>query len=109
MRCDELADLLAGLDGAPLDRRAADHVARCLRCQADAAQYRRIRRGLAQLAATTFDPGPLVLGAIFARLDADPLRTGWTTRRLAYLGGIAAATAGAAGALMLSTRARRRG
>lgn len=50
-RCDLVAALLPSMDSAPwpADRFAAHHVARCLRCQAEAARYRGLLRRLHQL------------------------------------------------------------
>src|SRR5690606_26911416 len=87
---------------------AEAHVGRCLRCQAELAGYRRLVRGLGRLSVTTIDPGPVVLGAILANLDSAGHGGGWSGRRIAYLGGLAAATAGAAaGAIVFGARSRR--
>lgn len=50
-RCDLFSALLPSMDSAPwpADRFAAHHVARCLRCQAEAARYRGLLRRLHQL------------------------------------------------------------
>ena len=51
MRCDQVADRLpAAAEGlAALDPAARRHVERCLRCQADAVQYRRVLRAMRAL------------------------------------------------------------
>ncbi len=114
MRCDEVAELLPGVgDGAVLhDRAARKHVERCLRCQAELVQYRKLLRALHSLRTEVLEPAPGVLPGILASLEAagerHALRSMLSGRRLAYAGGIAAATAaGAAGALLYATRGRR--
>ena len=114
MRCDELADVLPGVaDGTQIaDRAARRHVERCLRCQAELVQYRKLLRALHSLRTEVLEPAPGVLSDILASLEAagerHALRSMLTGRRLAYAGGIAAATAaGAAGALLYATRTRR--
>jgi len=112
--CDELAEDLAGLvDGSVrLDRSARRHVEQCLRCQAEVAQYRKLLRALRHLRHEWLTPAPGLLPEILLSLEEagerHAVRSLLTGRRVAYLGGIAAATAaGAAGALALSTRSRR--
>ncbi len=112
--CDELATELAGLaDGtAHLDRVQRRHVEQCLRCQAEVAQYRKLLRALHSLRTDVLVPTPGLLPDILAHLEEagerHAVRSLLTGRRVAYLGGIAAATAaGAAGALVLATRSRR--
>jgi hypothetical protein len=115
VQCDDVADLLAGVDdGSPtlLDRGARRHVETCLRCQADLVQYRKLLRALHHLRTEVLEPAPGLLPEILATLEAagerHALRSMLTGRRLAYAGGIAAAaTAGAAGALLLATRGKR--
>jgi len=114
MRCDEVAELLAGVaDGTPLaDRTARRHVERCLRCQAELVQYRRLLRALHTLRTDVLEPAPGLLPGILATLEEagerHALRSMLTGRRLAYAGGLAAATAaGAAGALLYATKSRR--
>ena len=116
MRCDDVGAQLASVvdGGTTLDRRAAKHAAGCLRCQAELAHYRRLRRTLRQLA---FEAVPVPAGlseAVIAHLDdlaglgsASPAHAAWT-RRAAYAGALAATAAGAAGALAL-VASRRRG
>jgi hypothetical protein len=114
VQCDDVADLLAGFaDGSPLlERGARRHVEACLRCQADLVQYRKLLRALHHLRTEVLEPAPGLLPEILATLEAagerHALRSMLTGRRLAYAGGIAAATAaGAAGALLLATRGKR--
>jgi hypothetical protein len=112
--CDEIAESLAGFaDGsAVLDRPARRHVERCLRCQAELVQYRKLLRALHALRTEVLEPAPGLLTDILATLEhageRQALRSMISGRRAAYLGGIAAATAaGAAGAILLAARSRR--
>ncbi|MGE0877013.1 MAG: hypothetical protein AB7L13_03265 [Acidimicrobiia bacterium] len=110
MRCSEVVDDLIDVAGGGTYSTlgAEEHVGRCLRCQAELAGYRRLLRSLGRLSTATIDPGPVVLGAILANLDHSGHAGGWSGRRIAYLGGLAAATAGAAaGAIVIGTRSRR--
>lgn len=114
MRCEDVSDLLpAFADGSAVaDRAARRHVGRCLRCQAELVQYRRLLRALHSLRTDVLEPAPGVLPGILASIEAAgerrAVRSLLTGRRIAYVGSIAAATAaGAAGALLYATRARR--
>lgn len=114
--CDAVAaHLPAVVDGderapAPVVR----HVERCLRCQAELAQYRKLLRLLHQLRTEVLEPAPGLLADLLAAIEAAgerrAIRSLLHGRRIAYIGGIAAATAaaGAAGVLVAVSRARRR-
>lgn len=113
--CESVAAVLPavvdGLMTAPGDVRR--HVEACLRCQAELAQYRRVLRALHQLRTEVLEPAPGLLADILVTLEAAGERRAMrhllNGRRAAYLGGIAAtAAAGAAGAIVLATRARHR-
>jgi len=113
--CDYVAEALPGIvdgfDVADLDLQR--HVAACLRCQAELVQYRKVLRALHQLRTEVLEPAPGLLPDILASLEAAGERRAMhhllTGRRVAYVGGIAAATAaGAAGAIVLASRARSR-
>jgi len=117
MRCEDVADLLSdAADGsATLDRATRRHVDRCLRCQAELVQYRKLLRTLRALRTEVFDPAPGVLADVLASLEEAgerrAVRSLLTGRRAAYVGGIAAAaaaTAAAGGALVIASRSRRR-
>ncbi|MEJ7844430.1 MAG: hypothetical protein WKF93_02200 [Acidimicrobiales bacterium] len=129
MRCEDVAELLpaaadgivpGGLRGLARspgvgleDRSARRHVEHCVRCQAELVQYRRLLRTLHGLRTEVLEPAPGLLADILATLEAagerQAVRSLLTGRRVAYVGGIAAAaTAGAAGAILLATRTRRR-
>ncbi len=113
--CVTVAEALPGIvDGATVA--GADisrHVETCLRCQAELAQYRKVLRALHQLRTEVLEPAPGllpdILSSIGAASERGAMRFLLTGRRAAYVGGIAAATAaGAAGAIVLATRARHR-
>lgn len=108
---EALPGIVDGVDVADLDLRR--HVDTCLRCQAELAQYRKVLRTLHQLRTEVLEPAPGLLADILTSLEAAGERRAMrhllTGRRAAYLGGIAAATAaGAAGVIVLATRARHR-
>jgi hypothetical protein len=117
VRCEDLSDLLAEVaDGraftAIAEPAARRHVEACLRCQADLVQYRKLLRALHNLRTEVLEPAPGLLPEILAHLEAagerHALRSMLTGRRLAYAGGIAAAaTAGAAGAIILASRGKK--
>lgn len=110
MRCDQAAPILLELvDGeAAADDAAARHVERCLRCQAELAQHRRVRRGLGHLRHHLLEPDPELLGELLASVGSssgDGGRSGLSRHRVVYVA--AATAAGAAGALVLASRSRR--
>jgi hypothetical protein len=113
--CESIAEQLPRLveDGGA-DASIAQHVEGCLRCQAELVQYRKLLRSLHQLRTEVLEPAPGTLTSILAGLEAAgerrAVRSLLTGRRAAYVGGIAVATAaaGAAGALVLANRARRK-
>jgi hypothetical protein len=114
MRCDQVAEVLpASAEGlSALDPAARRHVEHCLRCQADAVQYRRVLRAMRALRTEVLEPAPGLVAEILASLgqagERRALRGMVRGRRGAYLGGLAAATAaGAAGAVVLTIRSRR--
>ncbi len=113
LRCDEVAEALAGAaDDEVLSASMRRHVEKCLRCQADVVQYRRLLRTLRSLRTEVLEPAPGLLPEILAALEQAgerrAIRAALNGRRVAYIGGIAAATAaGAAGAIVLTARNRR--
>ena len=113
--CARLAEVLPGVvDGSSrLDRADRRHVERCLRCQAELAQYRKLLRAMQSLrATTTATPSGLVTG-VLARVETagerSAVRAALTGRRAAYIGGIAAAAtaAGAGAAIVIVSRGRK--
>ena len=115
MRCDDVTDLLAGVaDGSEkLPPAARWHVERCLRCQAELVQYRKVLRALRTLRTEVLEPAPGLLADILATVsesgERHAVRQLLSGRRVAYVGGIAAATAaGAAGAVAIALSRRSR-
>jgi hypothetical protein len=105
--CDDLATDLAGADDTLLAAPARDHVASCLRCQAELAAHRRLRRSLRALADAPVPLDPRLLHDIAIVLDR---HDGRVARRVpgyaaATLGGLAAA----AGVIAFAARQRRAG
>ena len=116
MRCEQVAEVLPEIverGGGPAPQVLA-HVESCLRCQAELAQYRKLLRALRQLRSEVLDPMPGTVTSILAYLEAagerGAVRSLLAGRRAAYLGGIAVATAaaGAAGAIVVANRGRRK-
>jgi hypothetical protein len=113
--CRTVADALPGIvEGETVaDPTIRRHVETCLRCQAELAQYRKVLRALHQLRTEVIEPAPGLLPDILSSIGAAGERRAMrfllTGRRAAYVGGIAAATAaGAAGVIVMATRARHR-
>lgn len=114
MRCDELSETLAAeADGTVvLARPERRHVERCLRCQAEMVQYRKVLRAMRAMRTEVLEPAPGILSDILANLEAAgerrAIRSMIAGHKAAYLGGLAAATAaGAAGAIVFASRARK--
>lgn len=113
--CEEVAELLPGvIDGSSkLDRADRRHVERCLRCQAELAQYRKLLRAMRALREATPSAPQGLVTDVLAHLEAaserGAVRAALTGRKVAYLGGIAAAAtaAGAGAAIVLVTRGRK--
>jgi hypothetical protein len=113
--CESVAEELPHIvEGAVADEAVTRHVEGCLRCQAELVQYRKLLKSLRHLRTEVLEPAPGTLTSILANLEAAgerrAVRSLLTGRRAAYVGGIAVATAaaGAAGALVLANRARRK-
>ena len=109
MRCDQVSILLAASadESAVLQPEPARHVASCLRCQAEAVQYRRLLRDLGAMRHQLVAPDARMLDEILAgaRPLAEVTKLHRKARRKAVIGGFAAAaTAGAAGAIVIATR-----
>jgi hypothetical protein len=112
--CDQVAAALPGIvDGADVaDLDVQRHVAACLRCQAELVQYRKVLRTLHQLRTEVLEPAPGLLPDILAAIEAAGERRAMhhllNGRRVAYVSGIAAATAAGAAGAILANRARHR-
>jgi hypothetical protein len=115
MRCEAIAESLPGVvDGsARLDRAERRHVEQCLRCQAELAQYRKLLRAMRLLRTDVGAVPDGLVGTILAHVESagerSAVRATLSGRRVAYLGGIAAAAtaAGAGAAIVLVSRGRR--
>lgn len=115
MQCAEVADLLsdAAEGNVVLAAPARLHVEHCLRCQAEVVQYRRVLRAMRAMRTDVLDPAPGLLAEVLSALEQAgerrALRSLLHGRRVAYVGGIAAATAaGVGGAIVIASRTRRR-
>ena len=114
MQCEDLAGMVsASPQGVTIDDlRGRRHVESCLHCQAELVRYRKLLRTLRTLRADVFDPGPGFVADVLASLeDAGErhlLRSLLSGHKVAYMGGLAMATAGAAGALVIASRTRGR-
>ncbi len=105
-RCAGVADLLVGIDEIELlGAEARTHVEQCLRCQAEAANYRRLRRTMRSLADQPVSVDSMLEHEIMVALDAEDGRVVPRVPRgaaVATLGGLAAA----AGAIAIASRRR---
>lgn len=112
--CDQVAGALPGIvDGLEVaDIEVQRHVGACIRCQAELVQYRKLLRTLHQLRTEMLEPAPGLLPDVLAAIGAAGERRAihhlLNGRRVAYVGGIAAATAAGAAGAILATRARHR-
>lgn len=92
------------------ERGAREHIRKCLRCQAELAQHRRIRRRLSGLRSVTVEPeatlldsiidvltGPAAAASIAASTDSEEWYAGLLRRRAAWAG-----AAGAVGVMVLA-------
>ncbi len=109
MLCDQLSlELAAAADDAtPLSVDASRHVGRCLRCQAELAQYRKLLRELAGLRGAQVLPAPELLDLVLDSVSplAPVYRINRKSRRKAVIGAAAAAASvSAAGAIVLASR-----
>jgi hypothetical protein len=115
MRCEELSAQLsdAAAGNALLAAREREHVDQCLRCQAELVQYRKLLRALHAMRVQVIEPAPGLLPDILAAIEEAgerrALRELLDGRKVAYLGGLAAATAaGVGGAIVIASRSKRR-
>jgi len=111
--CENFSLQLAGAaDGTELEAEATRHFESCLRCQAELVQYKKLLRALASLRDQRLAVDERLVDEILMALEPGGtlhrlqwISTGSRTRRAAYIGGIAAAaTAGAAGAIVIASR-----
>ena len=116
MICEQISDSLPQAvdeaDGLGPAERA--HVETCLRCQAELVQYRKLLRAMHTLRTDVVEPAPGVLAELLASVgevgEHQAIRSLINRRRVAYAGGIVAATAaGVTGAVVIAIRSRRSG
>lgn len=112
MRCEDAASTVTALaDGAgPTDSRdGAHHVEHCLRCQAELAQHRKVRRALSQFGgvpvAVPEDLVEQVLDTVAREGNVGALR--WVVHRHRAAAVAAATAATAAGAFVIASRTLR--
>ncbi len=105
--------LAAAADGrAELEADAAGHFDSCLRCQAELVQYKKLLRALASLRGQQISADATLVDEILCALESggaghrlQRITSAPTSRKVAYIGGIAAAaTAGAAGAFVIASK-----
>ena len=101
----ELAEVADG--SVVLPRAARRHVEQCLRCQAELVQYRKILRAMRSCGPRSSSrlPGwsPRSWPTSRRRVSGRPIRSILGNHKIAYLGGLAAATAAtAAGAIIVA-------
>jgi len=115
VRCEDAAVALSESIEAelPMPKTAARHVDRCLRCQAEQAQYKKVFRSLSSLRSAEIDPGQQMVTEILqylqSRSSRNPIQAAWDRNRVAYVAAATAtaAAATAAGAIALAARFRR--
>jgi hypothetical protein len=113
VRCDDASATLAQLvDGAQVGPSPeATHIGRCLRCQAELAQHRKLARAMSLLRSQLTEPGPELLHQILEAVEhaaaAPAGRSGLHRHRAAYVAAATATAATAAGAVLLASRTRR--
>ena len=97
---------MAGLDDVDdLSGRRAEHAVTCLRCQAEAAKYRRLRRSLAALAGVV-EPAPLGLSGSVNEALKGGSGAESTIGRLTGVAAAGAAAVVAAGTVVVLRRLR---
>jgi hypothetical protein len=109
MRCAEMHEAMpAYVRDGEQSLAARRHLARCADCKAELARYELLLGTLGDLATTTVEP-PANLALTLATIPAhggplDTVREHVARNRSVYLGGVAIAAAGAAGAALLRRR-----
>lgn len=86
-----------------LPRWAESHIEECLACQAEAARYKQVRRGMSLLASGSYDAPPGMVSKVMAALD-DPERS--DHKVVIFTAVAAGVAAGIVGVAALRSRAR---
>jgi hypothetical protein len=113
VRCEEIDVALAGIvDGsAETSPDVDEHIATCLRCQAELVRYRRLLRALRLLRSRYLEPSPGLLADTLVSLEEAverELARSARSRRIAYAAAIGGtAVTAAATAAVLIARSRR--
>lgn len=115
--CAEVAAELPALldEDRTAPHRLSSHVDTCLRCQAELARYRRLRRHLRQLRSAEIELPPGIVSDVLAAIEQaakrSALRSALAGRRVAWGAVVALALAGAAASMLagLSQGRGRRG
>jgi hypothetical protein len=109
--CTSVAEQFASVAGGDtvLDPASAQHVASCLRCQAEQAQFRRLMKAMRELRNVAVPVDPTLEHEILFALDHRDrrIRSRVSTRVAATIGGVAAGAAAAAGVIAITVRQRR--
>ena len=101
-RCAVVRLRLPGVDSVDvLGERLAAHIETCLRCQAEAARYRTLRRRLGALSRDVMTAPATLVPSVVARIDVDELETSADLR--IGLRRAAVAMSAAAGAAVAAT------
>jgi anti-sigma factor RsiW len=111
MNCSEVREALPGyVREEELSLPVRRHLATCAGCKADYAEYEALMRALTALASKKMSASPALIQALLSvPTRARPLysvRHHVARNRTVYVGGVAAAVAGATGALLLHRRNR---
>jgi anti-sigma factor RsiW len=109
VRCDRVRDRLSATAAgeATLDPEELLHVQRCLRCQAELAQHRRVQTSMRSIRRSAVEPGSGMLGSVLAGLEREPSPPRGRPAIAGLVGLAAAAVAGALGVAVIASRARR--
>ncbi len=86
-----------------LPRWAEIHIETCLTCQAEAAKYKQVRRGMSLLASGSYDAPPGMVAQVMAALD-DPERS--EHKAVIFAAIAAGVAAGIVGVAAMRSRAR---
>jgi hypothetical protein len=120
MNCSEVREALPThiADGLRIPS-VREHLAECEACSAELSRYEELLDGLSQLQSVTFEPPPELAPALVAipeqaagfagtmRGRSEVVKGHVARNRRAYVGGVGIALAGAAGAALWRSRARR--
>lgn len=114
MQCEQVIELLPVLiDADERNLELEAHVETCLRCQAEAARYRKLLRAMSLLRTRYLEPSPLAIAQTLASLETElernAVRAALTGKRLAYAGAIGGTVATAATVAAFVARNRRKG